>query len=282
MPSFTYLYLSVRFLHLINLVDHMDVANDTQIEPNGVDQTSPEPSILSASPNPQTLQHPPAPEAPPRHTETVDEIMDISSASSSSDEGEISDDSRREISVERQVLAEFDQSQGNYQPNAKDNTPPPPDLNPRSNRSMEDDRMMLACPPEPATEPILPAHEEESRTPKDVQMEGSNGIIDVQEQAEAHDDVILDIASDSDDYEPPESTSLVDNQAVSVNLEPLSPKSPSPTVQRIAEQRNALVPVSPEIKPPQKDDGKLTRRDQSVVEPVGRSPPQISSSTNFT
>ena len=193
--------------------------------------------------------------------------MDISSASSSSDEGEISDDSSRKISVERQLLAEFDQSQGSYQSKVKDNPLPSQDINPGSSKSMEDDQMLLARTPELA-KPALLANEEESRTPDDVPMEEPHGITDAQEQAKVPDEVILDVASDSDDYEPPEPSSLVDNQAVSVDSEPLSPKLPSPIVQSMPEQQNASVPVNSAIIPSQKVDGMPTERDQSVVEEV--------------
>ena len=245
----------------------MDVAENPQMEPNGVEHIFPEPSTLSTSPKPQPPRYSAAPEALLQHAETVEEIMDISSASSSSDEGEISDDSSRKISVERQVLAEFDQSQGKYEPNLMGTNLPTQNLKPRNSKSVEANQMMLGGTVQ-SGEPALLANREERHTPEDIQMEEPHGILDAQEQTKVHDDVVLDIASDSDDYEPPEASSLVDNQAVSVDSEPFSPKSFSPPVQNIPEQQYALVPVSPGGTPHQKDDGKLTERDPSVVKEV--------------
>ncbi|KAL9114588.1 MAG: hypothetical protein Q9187_007427, partial [Circinaria calcarea] len=191
-------------------VDPLAGANHVQIETNGVEKLSTEPSILSPSPKFQPSGHLPPTEKPLQHTETVDEIMDISSASSSSDEGEISDDSSRRISVERQVLAEFDQSQGKFGPDLKEDFMP--DVMPAqvfyagSSISTEDDQMMLARTPEP-TELVPLANEEVNRPPDDSQMEEPHGKINTQDQAEVHDEVILDTESDSDDYEPPEPSS---------------------------------------------------------------------------
>ena len=232
-----------------------------QIKTNGVERLSTEPSIISPSPRSQSSGPLRPTEKPLQHAETVDEIMDISSATSSSDEGEISDDSSRRISVERQVLAEFDQSQGNFGPNLMDNILPAQDLNAGRSKSTEDDQMMLAGTPEPA-DLVSPANEELSRTPDDIQMDESHGMTNTQDQAQVHDEVILDIESDSD-YEPPEASSPVDNQAVSIDSEPFSPKSPSPIVQSIPEPQSTLSLASPEITPHQKDNGKPDERDQS-------------------
>ena len=197
--------------------------------------------------------------------------MDISSSSSSSDEGEITNSSGS-ISADRQVLAEFDNSLEDYEPQLESEVTLTQKADAGSSSHSEDDQLLDSFTAEPAKVVSLTDIDldhsrqgsQDYRQPSHDHLRGQN---------EAHNLIVPDVGNESDDYEPPEPDSPVDDQAVSMESEGFTPKSPTPPIDNVSHQQAHSLSSPQPIRllsqsSEQNGYNPTTNREESVVDKV--------------
>ena len=199
-------------------------------------------------------------------TETVHSVMSISS--NSTDDGEITDCNPQSL-VHSQASPDVNSLQEDHIQDLDTGISPSQETFTRNLQPSINDlagRVDESVLPN-SVESTMIMGNRASHTPEDLQGYGKSPEVDaMQEEGEASSGLFPSDASDSDDYEPPDPVSPMNDEAVFSESEPFSPKSPTPPAGIALKASKTAKPV-PLVKSPVDDmDEETTTRQYSAPE----------------
>ena len=249
------------YLCVIVLENRCNVGEDTEPKSNGVHVYPHTNSTISGTGHPSD-QIPVLRQISTQRSENLEDVMDISS--SSSDEGEITDashrilvdpDADRRVSVDRQILAEFDNSLEDYEPELDNEITLTRESETTSSNYSEDNQSGDSLLPK--SKQFVPSNDISTGLTEQVSRNHRQSPPDIPEvQNQETNPAFPDSGIDSDDYEPPEPISPVDNRAESTTSGVFDPKPPTPLDRNTPQQRASSVSsprpaksLSPSVEP---------------------------------